>query len=472
MFKSGSTKIWLIYLGLCLLLTACTDQPSEQLTLPTPTSNPIQSTAQAELPPPSTPTPVIVLRAATPEPTLAVDHNIINVPGNTVPAATATPTPPPAQLPKLSSQLPDLTTLPALTDNPTEARLLARYLDGATDAKGQPQPILAVAVSPDHKWLALADRAQIWVVGLTDGKLLKTLYSESSEWYERGAHSLAWSPDGSLLAAGGLNGIITMWRWDRLSNSFRVGPQRLAPSAMAEAFGDAVEVAFSPDGKQLAGFGSDGTITVYLADTGQPKRSFNSEFAGYFSWSPDSKRLADEFFLIHSLDTGLSVQPGETVASDADGPAGIAWSPDGKQLAGSGDGFELLLADAPPTDQPNAGVMTVTQQVKLRTGSDQTSLPHLREGRRVAWSPSGRWVVVANVPAAGKLSLYDATGGLLLTLEAGNDPLTTLAWPQDNLLITGGNDGSVRLWQLIGPPPPTPTPTAPPTTPGPTTPAP
>ena len=474
--KKFSLSLCWLWLSLSLGLVACTDQPPAGLSIFTPTASESQhSTAEAALPAPSTPTPVIVIPFSTPEPTptLAVNGNVI---GNPQSDDEPTPTPTPPPVPQINGKLPDLAALPIFVGNPTGTHQIVQIFDQSKDDQGQPNPLLAAALSPDHQWLALADSGQIWVYSMLDGHLLNTLYTDSSEWTERGAHSLAWSLDGNFLAAGGLNGLITMWRWDHPSNNFRAGPLRLAPSAMAEAFGDRVEVAFSPDNKLVAGFGSDGSITVYTADTGAIAANFTSDFAGYLSWAPDSKRLVDEFFLLHYLGSGLSILPDDDLAVAADGPEGIAWSPDGKKLAGSGDGFELLIVaapDLPATGQPDPAATQILQDVKIPEDSDQTSLPHLKEGRRVAWSPDSSVVAVANVPQAGQVSLYDSnTGDRLLQLDAGSATITSLSFPANTLIVTGANDGVARLWQVTGPPPPTPTPTPVPTTPTSTTPKP
>lgn len=439
-------------------LAACAGQtatPSESQNV---TASP---TASDQLPPPSTPDPHRLSATVQEDlPTILPDSTPLDVPF-VPPTATIAPTRTPAPSPGIIGNFAGIGNLPPLVGNPINGQVMVQLNGQGKDEKGKPEALLSSAISPDHKWLALSDRNIIWVVDLSNGKTLQTLLASSATGSDQGASSLSWSGDGTMLAAGGLSGVITLWRWDHSSNEFRKGPLRLSPSALSESFGDSIEVAFSPDSKYLAGFGSDGNITVYDASTGRGVYGFNSEFAGYISWSPDSKRLADEFLLLHYLDSGNSVDPSEDIGVGGDGPEGVAWSPDGKKIAVSGEAFEVLLVDAPTPqapDQLNPSVTARPLRVALRNRNGDnapTTMPHLKEGRRVAWSPDSRMVAVANVPETGKISLWDSTGQPLLTLDAGTDTIRTLLWPQNNLMISAGNDGVARLWQLTGPAPST-----------------
>ena len=437
-------KSWFLltlFIILSLGLSACTDQP------PVPSQFPPRDT----VPPPSTPGP----------PTQDDNNYSQYVAGTGTGLSTPTPAPTPARpvvpAPLLSGAFPNLLNLPPFSANPVTARQVAQYLNQGKTEQGQPEPLRALAFSPDGKWLALADRYQIWVVEAASGKLLQLLYASNVNTDDWGANSLAWSPDGTMLAVGGLGGVTTMWRWDKSANNFRKGPSRLLASAANETFGNTVEVAFSPDSKLLAAFGSDGHINLFNTATTQLQATFFSDYAGYISWAPDGKRLADEFLIMHYLNTGQSIWPDDTLAVASDGPQGVAWSPDGKLLAVSADGFELALVEAPTPDPGakllNPAVSRLVKRVNLRPGPAKlTSMPHLKEGRRVVWAPSGRWIAVANVPEAGKISLWNRTGDQLLTIDAGSEVLRALVWPYDNLLISAGEDGKARVWQLDPPP--------------------
>jgi WD40 repeat protein len=433
--KLAAFSLAVVSLLVALLLGGCSGTSAS----PTP--------AVTELPAPSTPGVLVV---TTPD---ALQHQIdqanqLQQPPQVFPSPTPTRAPGPA--PRLSGSFPALDSFPAPTGDPTSVKLLASFTGQNVNAENQAEPLRATAFSPDYHLMVIADAQDTWLVETETGKPVQTL--------KGGANSLAWSPDGTLLAAGGLNGIILLWRWDKPNGQFRAGPLRLAASSNAETFGDTVEVAFAADSKRLAGFTSDGNIAVYNTDTGQVQAAFSSDFAGYLSWSPDGTRLADEFLNLHNPATGLTAEPADDLGIGADSPQGVAWSPDGKLLAVSGDAFELELAEVPAkaaAGQPETSVTSIKTRVELRSAAGSLKTPtvmaHLKEGRRVAWSPNGRWVAVANVPEAGKISVWDTTGRLLQTITAEQGSLRALVWPKDGLLVSGGSDGAARFWQLEHP---------------------
>lgn len=389
-----------------------------------------------------------------------------------------TPTPTPTALPQPINNYSvsgGWTELPAPEPSPALARqigqitsqLAAPPTPGLAGSPGPTRkaPFTVLAISPDNSVIALADREQIWLCEASTGKVLQQIYTTSSpnfsgrpgETQERGASSLSWSADGKKLAAGSWHGEVVMWRWEAANQKVRNGRNVLQPYTGAAYFGDAVEVAFGPDGVSLAGFASSGSITIWNSETLQVRSTFYSPYAGYLSWSPDGKKIADEYLTLHYLETGQSLFPDEKAIVSDEQPQGVAWSPDGKKIAVSADGFELGLVDTPTSPKPS------WLDAELKKFSPPRTAPgpaydHYREGRRITWSPDGRWVAVANIPSAGKISIWDSNGQKLLTITSGNEPLTGLVWPTNAVIMAAGNDGIARLWQLLGNPPNTPTP--------------
>ena len=206
----------------------------------------------------------------------------------TIAVPTAFPTPVPAM--PLPSPTP-VTSLSPFYVPPvfTTTKLISQIIITSTFQSKSQEPVLSLAMRPDGKSLAIGGKHQIWVWDGSSGKIVQTVYASAANSDERGAYSLSWSGDGKELAAGGLHGIVMIWRWDAQANSLQPGPLRLEPQDAAQNYGDETEVAFSPDGNYLAAMDNVGTISVWDSQTYSIRASFDTEYAGHISWSPDSK---------------------------------------------------------------------------------------------------------------------------------------------------------------------------------------
>ena len=114
-------------------------------------------------------------------------------------------------------------------------------------------PVYAVAVSPDGKWMASGSQDKtVKVVEMQTGRVKWTLSGEEK------INSVAFSPDGSLIAAGD---------GDPFAND-KTGTIRLYSTATGDPFGSPLRghtdrvwsVCFSSDGKQLTTGSQDKTV--------------------------------------------------------------------------------------------------------------------------------------------------------------------------------------------------------------------
>jgi len=143
------------------------------------------------------------------------------------------------------------------------------------------QEIKSAAFSADSSTLAIGDGEMIKLFGLTRGQDLVELRRfgrpQQPVCYSYGYSSLAFSPDGKVLAAAdGVNGL----------NGFRLplprdGVIRIYEPATGQELrvltghhGLVTSVQFSPDGKTLVSGGEDGTVRLWEAASGKQLRCF------------------------------------------------------------------------------------------------------------------------------------------------------------------------------------------------------
>jgi WD40 repeat protein len=174
----------------------------------------------------------------------------------------------------------------------------------------------SVAYSPDGKLLACAGQAlPIIVRDSADGKVVATL--GSSDAY---VHALAFGADSNTLAAAGRNQIEL---WD-------VKEKKVTATIPTPA--DVISLAFSPDGKTLAG----GSNTVLLCDVASQKITIlPAETHVYYgiAFSPDGKTVVSgaDNSVVELWDVASRKSTAKLKTTALVHP--VAISPDGKLLA-------------------------------------------------------------------------------------------------------------------------------------------
>jgi WD40 repeat protein len=212
--------------------------------------------------------------------------------------------------------------------------------------EGVVDPIYAVALSLDGQLAACARGNQIFIyqlpsrqqlgTRLTDPQLLKTgLYGKPGVAHRDLVHSLAFSPDGDLLASGGYREV-KLWRRPKDVQKFNL------PAIARHAV---LAVATSPDGKWLATGGDDGLIRLWNPATGKSirKLSGHKRAVNSLSFSPDGARLVsgstDKTIRVWDVGKGkilCETQTGTEVNA-------VAWVADGKQIASGGGDYAIRV---------------------------------------------------------------------------------------------------------------------------------
>ncbi len=291
----------------------------------------------------------------------------------------------------------------------------------------QGSPVRSVAFSPKGTLLA---------AGSADGTI--RLWNASSRQpsgpplagHTGAVNGLAFSPDGRLLASGSNDGTVRLWD---------VAKRRLlAPSLMHQGVA-VTSVAFSPDGTFLAAGDSAGSIQLWDVAGRRPLGPLPQSGIWYVydvAFSPDGTILAacgeGGTIALWNLAHHVLLPPLRGGPSFA--ALSLAFSPNGRTLAAGSEAGAILLWD-----------MATRQFSRQVISAASESVPDL------AFSPDG--TILAAGGQDGTIRLWDAATwqqrSPSLTGHAG--AVNGLAFsPDGQSLVSAGSDGSVRLWDSLG----------------------
>jgi len=247
-----------------------------------------------------------------------------------------------------------------------------------------------LALSPDGSQLAANEWWERRMLGLTETSgttLWDTATGEITARLDNDRHdALAWHPGGSVLAIGG---------GSEIDLTDPDGTLRWRLTGHAEGRDGRTEIldlAFRPDGEQLASLGSDGTVRLWA--TGSP---------------------------------GCSVQ--QVIRVRRMEATSLSYSPDGEALAICGPG------GAPELWDPRTG----RRSSRLR---DIEGTPH-----GLTHAPDGSLLIGHSEPTG--VTIVQADG----TSQQGAVPLSQRPWslavgPEHQVAVGGENDNQVMVWNL------------------------
>ena len=206
-----------------------------------------------------------------------------------------------------------------------------------------------------------------------------------------------------------------------------------------------VSVAWSPDGTKLLAGTLEGLAITWDAQTGHQVTRFAgpalpdanrgaNPLAVYgVAWSPDGRRIAttryDGAVFLRDASTGALLA---TLHTDEQ-PNGLAWAPDGATFASSDDKGTLQIW--------GAGTSHAVIELDPRDNGGWAY--------GLGWSPDGK--LIATSRESGLVNVWSPRGSTpLATLTGHTSAAWALAWSPDNLRIaTASDDTTVRLWGVV-----------------------
>ncbi|KUM60481.1 hypothetical protein ACN42_g6647 [Penicillium freii] len=283
--------------------------------------------------------------------------------------------------------------------------------------------VTSVAFSPDGKLVASGSTDQsVKVWNTITGAIHKTL-----EGHSRWVTSVVFSPDSKFVASGSRDSTVNVWNiltGDILRKL--AGDMRESDSGYSQWV---TSTAFSPDGLFLACAAED--ITLQNTTTGE----IHQRIAGYYNPS-NSVAFSPDGILLASGSDDNTVKLWNTVTGDIhkvlDGHSAlvnsVAFSPDGTLVASGSDDNTVKLWNT-------------------MTGAIHQTLEGHSEGvTSVAFSPNGKSVASGSDDNTVKI-WTTRTGALRKTLEGHSGYVTSVAFsPNGRLVASGSMDQTIRLW--------------------------
>lgn len=282
---------------------------------------------------------------------------------------------------------------------------------------GNPAPVKDAGFSPDGKIIALVSDLPLSPIRLLDRKTGASIGTIPGD--PGGMIRITFSHDGKWLLTVNKDGTVS--EWDRAGEQLHQWQTHQINAAV-----------FSPDDQAILTAGSDHTVRLLDAQTGQEIRQYQGHTA-----SVDSADFSADghFILTASQDGTVILFERETgaVIHTYTGPPGerfhtAAISPDGKLIAAGGYKEVVYIWDA------EFGRLLHTLE------------GHADEVRSVAFSSDGRFIVSGSADL--RAILWNAVSGTSVRSYIGHtDTVNHVSFsPDGTSVLTADDDGTARLW--------------------------
>jgi WD40 repeat protein len=321
-------------------------------------------------------------------------------------------------------------------ENAAQVKLIA-------ELKGHTGPVFSVAFSPDGKLLASGGSAddhsvRLWGVAAANQRAVL-------EGNTKQVAAVAFNSDGTKVLSAGYDGLVRFWD----ATTGAPGEVLGKPEDGLFLSIQNLNTVFSADGSKIV-YGTDSGRGPYLLDIASREETIlGANIAGLpgdvgtIAISKDAKMLAavgSTDGVVHLIDISKpddergAIKP----AKESDYPGALTFSPDGKSLA---------ISDSATSDIQVWNLETQKSSPPL-TGHKKNTDGSLTVNA-LAFSPDGKLLASASYDKT--VRIWDVTAGkevIALDVGGGKGP-TTLAWSPDGTLLASADlDGGIRVWGI------------------------